>query len=173
MDAVDPRCPDRRCLLAAGAAGAVALLAGCSTYGQSTSVPVEPAAPAEPAASSAASGASAGAPAGASVASEGAGTVAAPVKGIAALADVPVGGGTVLAAAKIVLTQPTAGTVKAFSAVCTHAGCTVADVSGGTINCPCHGSKFAVADGSVVGGPAPKPLPPVAVHVEGGQIVRG
>ena len=52
------------------------------------------------------------------------------------------------------MTQPVAGTFKAFSATCTHQGCTVNEVAGGTINCPCHGSKFAVADGAPTAGPA-------------------
>lgn len=169
MDTSELSCPDRRCVLVAAAAGATALLAGCSTYGQQTPAP-EPAAPTTPAGSAAspAPGAASGSAAGGSASAAGGAAVA----GIAALADIPVGGGKVLADAKIVLTQPTAGTVKAFSAVCTHAGCTVSEVAGGTINCPCHGSKFAIADGSVVGGPAPKPLPPVGVSVQGGQIVR-
>ena len=72
-----------------------------------------------------------------------------------------------LAAQDVVLTQPVAGTFKAFSATCTHQGCTVAEVAGGTINCPCHGSKFAVADGAVTAGPAPRPLPEKAVTVKG------
>jgi nitrite reductase/ring-hydroxylating ferredoxin subunit len=92
---------------------------------------------------------------------------------LAATADVPVGGGVVLAAQDIVLTQPVAGTFKAFGATCTHQGCTVGDVSGGTINCPCHGSKFAVADGSVTAGPAPQPLPAKAIVVQGTEIVTG
>jgi Rieske Fe-S protein len=152
-------------LTAVAATGAALTLGGCSTYGGQQAAAPAPA----PAASSAAAGAASSA--GGSAAGSAAG--AAPVAGIAALADIPVGGGKILADAKIVLTQPTAGTVKAFSAVCTHAGCVVADVSGGTINCPCHGSKFKVEDGSVAGGPAPKPLAPVAVSVQGGQVVRG
>jgi nitrite reductase/ring-hydroxylating ferredoxin subunit len=63
--------------------------------------------------------------------------------------DIPEGGGKVYGDDKIVVTQPTAGTYKAFSAVCTHQGCILAEVSGGTINCSCHGSKFSIADGSV------------------------
>lgn len=86
---------------------------------------------------------------------------------------VPVGGGTVLADRKIVVTQPTAGDFKAFSAVCTHQGCTVKDVSGGTINCPCHGSRFRVADASVAAGPAPSPLPARQISVKAGEILLG
>ena len=71
----------------------------------------------------------------------------------------------------VVLTQPTDGTFVAFSATCTHQGCTVSSVEGGTINCSCHGSKFDVADGSVRGGPAPRPLPKRAVKKDGDAIV--
>ena len=62
------------------------------------------------------------------------------------------------------LTQPEAGTFTAFSATCTHQGCAVTEVVGGTINCPCHGSKFAIADGSVTAGPGPEPAPDEADH---------
>ena len=72
---------------------------------------------------------------------------------------------------KVVVTQPEAGTIVAFSSICTHQGCEVSTVADGTINCPCHGSKFAIADGSVAGGPAKKPLPPVAVNVTGDVII--
>ena len=90
---------------------------------------------------------------------------------LAAAADVPVGGGVVIKADKIVVTQPAKGEFKGFSAVCTHAGCIVAKVADGTINCPCHGSKYSIVDGSVVAGPAPKPLPAKAVAVDGAEIV--
>ena len=90
---------------------------------------------------------------------------------IAATANVPVGGGLVVKDRKIVVTQPTEGEFKGFSAVCTHAGCVVKEVAGGTINCPCHGSKFSITDGSVVAGPAKKQLGEVTVAVEGAEIV--
>ncbi|MFD0569759.1 Rieske (2Fe-2S) protein [Kitasatospora gansuensis] len=96
------------------------------------------------------------------------GAAAAPVT-VGAVADVPVGGGKVYREAKIVVTQPT-GEYKAFSAKCTHAGCVVDEVKDGTVNCPCHYSKFAVADGSVKDGPAPSPLPAYRVTVKDGAF---
>jgi Rieske Fe-S protein len=90
---------------------------------------------------------------------------------IAKASDVPVGGGVILPEQTIVVTQPTAGTFEGFSSTCTHAGCTVASISGGTINCPCHGSRYSIKDGSVVGGPAPAPLPKKPVKDQGGNIV--
>jgi Rieske Fe-S protein len=84
--------------------------------------------------------------------------------------DVPVGGGTILAADMVVVTQPAEGDFKAFSAVCTHQGCPVQTVSEGTINCSCHGSKFSVEDGSVVNGPATSPLTGLAASVDGGTV---
>jgi nitrite reductase/ring-hydroxylating ferredoxin subunit len=85
-------------------------------------------------------------------------------------ADIPEGGGMVFKEQKVVVTCPSAGEYKAFSAICTHQGCSVKDVSGGTINCPCHNSKFDIADGSPTAGPAKKPLPPAKVQVKGGSI---
>lgn len=79
-------------------------------------------------------------------------------KALLKAADVPVGGGTVLKDEKLVVTQPTAGSYRCFTAVCTHQGCLVNKVADGTIDCPCHGSKFKVADGAVAHGPATKPL---------------
>ncbi|HET8599325.1 MAG TPA: Rieske (2Fe-2S) protein [Segeticoccus sp.] len=84
--------------------------------------------------------------------------------------EVPVGGGAISARDHVVVTQPQQGTYKGFSAVCTHEGCLVTNVDGGTINCPCHGSKFSITDGSVQQGPAPKPLPALAVKVSGNRI---
>ncbi len=85
-------------------------------------------------------------------------------------ADIPVGGGKVFDATKIVVTQPKAGEFKAFSAICTHKGCTVAGVANGTISCPCHGSTYDAATGQVTGGPAPAPLPAKTVTVKDGSI---
>jgi Rieske Fe-S protein len=91
---------------------------------------------------------------------------------VARTADVPVGGGTVNKEAHIVVVQPTAGEFKAFTSICTHRGCDVGTVTGGTINCECHGSKFKIADGSVANGPATAPLEAIAVTVSGADIVK-
>ncbi|MFI8105737.1 Rieske (2Fe-2S) protein [Streptomyces sp. NPDC086023] len=155
----------RRALMAAGAAVlATGTLAGCGSDddGGGTGASTPPATtgagtPAE----SAPPSASASAPA------EASGT---PGEALLKTSEVPVGGGTVLAGKKIVVTQPTTGEFKAFSAVCTHRGCTVNKVAEGTIDCPCHGSRFAVGDGAVVHGPAKKPLPGKEITVEGGEI---
>jgi nitrite reductase/ring-hydroxylating ferredoxin subunit len=85
-------------------------------------------------------------------------------------ADVPVGGGKIYADQVVVVTQPSAGTFKCFSATCTHAGCLLHDVAGGTINCTCHGSQFSIADGSVTRPPAERALPSEHITVNGGQI---
>ncbi|MFD5819579.1 Rieske (2Fe-2S) protein [Streptomyces sp. NPDC127038] len=89
---------------------------------------------------------------------------------LATTSDIPVGGGTVFADRKIVVTQPAKGDFKAFSAVCTHLGCIVDKVADGTIDCPCHGSKFAIEDGAVKAGPAPRPLPAEKITVQGNSI---
>lgn len=89
---------------------------------------------------------------------------------LARTSDIPVGGGTVFAEKKVVVTQPEAGEFKAFSAVCTHQGCIVNKVADGTIDCPCHGSKYRIADGSVAAGPAPRPLPAEQINVSGEEI---
>lgn len=92
---------------------------------------------------------------------------------LASTADIPVGGGTVFKEQEVVVTQPAPGEFKAFSAICTHRGCTVGDVTGGTINCPCHGSKFKISDGSVANGPATQPLAEAKVTVSGNSIALG
>lgn len=168
------RCPDRRCVLVAGAAGTAALLTGCSTYGRTEPAPAAP--PAATTASPSAEGSESTDPEETASADESASaeeSAAPDVPPLAAVADVPVGGGVVLADAGVVLTRPDDATVKGFSATCTHAGCTVTEVSDGEIRCSCHGSRFAIADGSVTGGPAPSALPAVAVRVKGGQVLPG
>jgi Rieske Fe-S protein len=89
---------------------------------------------------------------------------------LASTSDIPVGGGTIFADQKVVVTQPVAGTFKGFSTTCTHLGCQVDKVADGLIQCPCHGSRYSVVDGSVKAGPAPRPLPPQNISVQGTQI---
>ena len=90
---------------------------------------------------------------------------------VAKVADIPVGGAKIVSEQSLVVTQPAAGTFACFSAVCTHQGCLVTDVSGGTINCPCHGSRFNL-DGTVAAGPAPSPLREVPITGDGESIKR-
>jgi len=84
--------------------------------------------------------------------------------------EVPVGGGVILTEQKIVVTQPTEGDFKAFTAVCTHQSCVVAKVTE-TIDCTCHGSKYSLEDGSVQGGPAPSALESISITVDGDKIL--
>jgi len=84
--------------------------------------------------------------------------------------DIPVGGGKVYDGQKVVVTQPTAGQYKAFTAICTHQGCFVSSVQNNIIQCPCHGSQYSATDGSVKNGPAEKPLAAKTVTVSGDTI---
>lgn len=152
MPPVNPPALTRRAVVAGtcGAACAAALSA-CSTYGAGGPAAAPAAVPA-PAAPSAPSGS--GSP-----------------PALASTSDIPVGGGAVFADQDIVITQPLAGEFRAFSATCTHQGCAVGDVSDGTINCPCHGTRFGIDDGAVVDGPADTPLPARDIEVTGEEIV--
>ncbi|MER7923732.1 MULTISPECIES: Rieske (2Fe-2S) protein [unclassified Streptomyces] len=89
---------------------------------------------------------------------------------LAKTSDIPEGGGKIFASQGVVVTQPTAGTYKAFSSKCTHQGCAVSSISGGAIVCPCHGSEFSVTDGSVKKGPATQGLPAEQISVSGDSI---
>jgi Rieske Fe-S protein len=142
----------RALLLGAGAVGATAVLAAC---GGDEETPQTPGAQPEPTAGGQTSDGSTGGG-----------------QAIGKVSEVPVGGGAIFAGAQVVVTQPTEGTFKAFRSICTHQGCPIASVDGGTINCSCHGSKFSLEDGSARNGPATRPLTEVAVTVEGDDIVR-
>jgi Rieske Fe-S protein len=90
---------------------------------------------------------------------------------LAAASEIPVGGGKIFTAAKVVVTQPVSGQYLGFSAVCTHVGCILSEVADGTIDCPCHGSEFKITTGAVVTGPAPSPLPKKQIKIVNGQVV--
>jgi Rieske Fe-S protein len=153
------------CAGLAGAGGAGLLLTACSTAAVPYDANEEGQAPGPelavaPAAANTAAAAAAR-PAGAGPT----GTV------LGQAADIPLGGGMVFTDAKVVVTQPAEGVFKAFSAVCTHLGCLCNLVADGTVDCPCHGSKFKITNGAVVAGPAPTALPAVPIAVTDGKIL--
>lgn len=152
MRSVHPAVPRRAFVAGTCGAACAAALSACSTYEVATPPAQAPSAP---------DAQGTPAPGGAEKGGSGA---------LTSTSDVPVGGGTVFADQDVVVTQPTAGEFRAFSATCTHQGCKVGEVTDGTINCNCHGSKFAVEDGSVVDGPARKPLPEKQIEVTGEDI---
>ena len=175
----DPRPTRRGVLLGVGLAGLGGALAGCST----TAVPydaneagVPPNGPAPAGMPSSGAMTSRAAPGSRATPSRSAparkkakpkltGTV------LGATSEIPVGGGAIYAAAKVVVTQPASGQYKAFSAVCTHVGCIVNKVTNGTIDCPCHGSEFKITNGAVVTGPAPSPLPARQIKIVDGHVI--
>ena len=173
------QCATRRCvLLGAGVLGVAGVLTACSTAavpynandaGQAPGMaPTTPAATGNGMTSATAAKPSSSASAKSGGSMNGSGQMGT-VLGMASA--VPVGGGMVYTDAKVVVTQPSKGKFMAFSAVCTHVGCLCNQVADGTINCPCHGSKFKITDGSVVAGPAPAPLAAKTVTVSGGKIL--
>jgi Rieske Fe-S protein len=85
--------------------------------------------------------------------------------------DIPVGGGRIFDTERVVVTQPARGRYLAFSAVCTHVGCLLNQIADGTIDCPCHGSRFRITNGAVVTGPAPAPLPKRRITIVRGTII--
>ena len=86
---------------------------------------------------------------------------------LVALDRVPDGGGVITGGVVVVREG---SDVHAFSARCTHLGCSVNSVSKGKIFCPCHGSVFDARTGAVVQSPATSPLPKVAVTVKDGTV---
>ena len=106
----------------------------------------------------------------ASSAAAGAASSSTGAKALAATSEIPVGSGMIFPGPQVVVTQPTAGEFKAFSAICTHMGCIVNQISDGTIDCPCHGSQYSITTGDVVTGPAPRPLPAKQIKVSGGSV---
>jgi nitrite reductase/ring-hydroxylating ferredoxin subunit len=154
-----------RCAAIAALAGASApILAACG--GSDSASSGSGSAPATGTSSAPTSAPTSTAPSSSATAGTSGGTVLGPVS------DVPVGGGKVFSDAKVVVTQPTAGQFKGFSAICTHQGNPVGSVQDGQIVCPFHNSHFNITDGSPVSGPAQSPLPAVNVAVQGSNIVQ-
>jgi Rieske Fe-S protein len=150
--------------IAALAGAGVAALAGCaaeSTSGAPTTTAAEPAT-SEPASSSPTAEATSAKPS--------ASKAQAPKGPSVATSKVPVGDGVILADADYVVTQPSKGSYKAFSKICTHQGCPVAEVRDGVIHCNCHGSEYSIKDGSVTKPPAPKPLAEAKTKVFEGEV---
>ncbi|WP_313817192.1 Rieske (2Fe-2S) protein [Citricoccus sp.] len=92
------------------------------------------------------------------------------------LADLPVGGMTSVKVEgrTLLISRPAEDEVHAFSAVCTHQGCTVAPATENgeeVFACPCHGSHFDVVTGAPYGGPAQKPLTEYTATVDGDRVL--
>jgi cytochrome b6-f complex iron-sulfur subunit len=146
---IDDPTVSRRALLAAGAVGAGAVaLAACSSSSKPGAT--------QPAGTQ---------PAGSQPAASG--------NDLVKLADVEVGK---CVSVKLpdgkpgIVSRPTEDSAVAFSAKCTHMGCTVAP-AGSELHCPCHGSKYNALTGAVLQGPAPQPLAKIDVQVVSGEVV--
>jgi Rieske Fe-S protein len=157
----DTRATRRGVLAGVGLVGLAGAVSACGSAGSSSSSAGAGATPAATGAASATGGA----------AGAGSGSGASDV--LATTSEIPVGGGKIIAAKTVVVTQPTSGDFKAFSAVCTHMGCIVSKIANGTIDCPCHGSQYSIKNGAVVAGPAPAPLPAKVIKLSGDDIILG
>ena len=164
---------DRRTVLrAAGVGGAgVAAAAALGACGGSSTPTTSGAASTTTSASATSSGSSTSSSGSSSTSSLGTASAAAPSGTPVKTADVPVGGGVINASALFVVTQPSAGEFKAFSAVCTHMGCTVTKIVDGKIDCPCHQSQFDITTGTPTSSSQAKsPLPGKTATVSGDSV---
>ncbi len=98
-----------------------------------------------------------------------------PVKAIAPLADIPVGGALVFYFPEdhdpCLLLRPDENTLRAFSQRCTHLGCAVTpEVEQQRFVCPCHRGYFALDDGRPLAGPPRRPLPRISLEVREGIL---
>ncbi|HEX4092047.1 MAG TPA: Rieske (2Fe-2S) protein [Trebonia sp.] len=160
----------RGVLAGVGLVGLAGAITACSGGSSSSSAAVaDPATSSGSGGGSAATSAAASTPAAAS-SSAGGSSGGAASGALTATSDIPVGGGKIFDTQLVVVTQPSAGQYKAFSAVCTHMGCTVNQIANGRIDCPCHGSEYSIKDGAVLAGPAPRPLPAKSIKVTGDSI---
>jgi Rieske Fe-S protein len=165
----------RRGMLAGvGLVGLAGAITACGASGSSSSssaaAPATSSAPADASSASSSSAAASSAAASGGTSATASAAAASASGALTATSTIPVGGGMIFPAKLVVVTQPTKGEYKAFSAVCTHMGCTVSTISDGTIDCPCHGSKYSIKNGAVEAGPAPSPLPAKQIKVTGDNI---
>ncbi|OIK23310.1 Rieske (2Fe-2S) protein [Streptomyces malaysiense] len=99
-------------------------------------------------------------------------TPTAPVD-LGAESDVAKGGAKLYKDHNMVVSRDKSGTLKAYSTICTHAGCPINKLQGTTLICPCHGSEFDAVTGKVVQSPATEPLAELSVKTENGRILAG
>lgn len=150
--------PSRRIVFQGlGALGVAAVLAGCGSGDDTTGAGSGPT--------------GGGATGGSATGESGAPTGGSDAEVLARTSEIPVGGGIILTDRRIVITQPSPGEFKAYSAICKHQGLTVTRVEGGEVICDHHGSRYDVATGEVTSPPAPAPLDEVQITVEAGQVL--
>ncbi|MER5514967.1 Rieske (2Fe-2S) protein [Streptomyces sp. NPDC002763] len=99
-------------------------------------------------------------------------TPTAPVD-LGAESEVTKGGAKLYREHNVVVSRSADGALKAYSTICTHAGCPINKLQGTTLVCPCHGSEFDAVTGNVVRSPATEPLNELPVKAANGRIVAG
>ncbi|WP_326788448.1 Rieske (2Fe-2S) protein [Streptomyces sp. NBC_00151] len=87
--------------------------------------------------------------------------------------EVSKGGAQLYEDHNVVVSRAEDGSLKAFSSICTHAGCAINKLQGTTLVCPCHGSEFDAGTGKVLRAPATVPLHELSVEEQNGNIVAG
>jgi len=100
----------------------------------------------------------------------------APANAIAAISDLNVGSALQIKLASGdpgILIRTATDAVCAFSAVCTHEGCTVDyHTASKELICPCHGARFdPLQNGKAIAGPTRTPLTELPVAISGEYIV--
>ncbi|MFG3150153.1 Rieske (2Fe-2S) protein [Streptomyces sp. NPDC048243] len=92
---------------------------------------------------------------------------------LGAESEVAKGGAELYQDQNVVVSRAEDGSLKAFSSICTHAGCAINKLKGTTLVCPCHGSEFDARTGKVLRAPATEPLNALSVEEKNGKIVAG
>ena len=104
------------------------------------------------------------------------GQTAYPLRGVAQVSELPVGGVKLFRypgpddPCLLIRTAPE--TFVAYSQKCTHLSCAVFHAAeAGRLECPCHEGYFSIADGRVLQGPPPRPLPRVLLERRGDDLL--